>query len=115
VRLVLPSPVAEPWNHPVTYTAPSAPTATEVPRSSLVPPKRCAHTASPVDALSLATNTSSQPALVRLVLPNAAAEPEKYPITYTAPSTPTATERPLSMLVPPKRCAHSVSGGGVSE
>ena len=56
------------------------------------------------------TNTSYDPVEVRLVVPAPGSKSTvfwKPPVVYTLPDESTATEKPMSELVPPKLLAHT--------
>ena len=112
VRLVVPAPGSKspvPWNHPVVYTLPDESTATEVPKSILVPPKDLAHTRSPAES-NFDTNTSSLSAEERLTVPAPGSKstvPSKSPVVYTLPDESTTTEFPCPELAPPNCLAHT--------
>jgi hypothetical protein len=83
MRVVLPK-VAVPWKYPVAMDEPSGRAEMPKPLSYPVPPALVAHAQVP-SAFIFAVNTSSLPALVRVVLPKVAV-PVKYPVTMDEPS-----------------------------
>jgi hypothetical protein len=83
VRVVLPK-AAVPVKYPVTMDEPSGRAETPKPPSPPVPPVWMAQAQVP-SAFIFAVNTSSLPALVRVVLPKVAVS-EKYPVTMDEPS-----------------------------